>query len=519
MSWHQRPRNILILSAILPPAGLVLLWARRSTRVTAKLLGSLGLVALSVLYIHLLFGIRVEMAGSGAKPIISLYKPERHYERLEESRAEQREEPAENAAPAGVPQEAESTPEVAAAHAEAAAPSPAASRPAASARPYWTDFRGPRRDGRYDEMKILTNWPREGLPQLWRQPIGGGYASFVIANGKAHTIEQRRNQEVVTAYDVQTGRELWTHSWNALFRESMGGDGPRATPTWDEGYLYALGATGELRCLDAETGKRIWSRNILAENAAANLNWGMAASPLVVDEKLIVLPGGRSGNSVVAYHKRTGDPVWKSLSDMQAYASPMLATLAGERQILAVSAERVMGLRVEDGSLLWDYPWVTSYNVNATQPIIVGENRFFISSGYGTGAALVEISRNEGGFNARQIWKNNSLKTRFNTAVIHEGHAYGLDEGILACVDVETGERKWKGGRYGYGQVLLAEGHLIILAESGDVVLLKATPATHQELARFTAISGKTWNNPAISGGKLLVRNATEMAAFKISAP
>jgi outer membrane protein assembly factor BamB len=299
----------------------------------------------------------------------------------------------------------------------------------------------------------------------------------------------------------------------------MGGDGPRATPTWDEGRIYALGAEGELRCLDAETGQRIWSKNILADNNATNLNWGMAASPLVVDEKVIVLPGGRSGNSVVAYHKRTGEPVWKSQSDPQAYTAPMLVTLWGVRQLLVVSAQRVMGLRIEDGSRLWDYPWTTSYNVNATQPLLVGENRFFISSGYGTGAALVEVNRTGEGFAAREIWRNVSLKTRFNTAVIHEGHAYGLDEGILACVDIETGERKWKGGRYGYGQVLVADGHLIILAESGDVVLAKATPAGHEELARFSAISGKTWNNPAISGGTLLVRNTTEMAAFKISAP
>ncbi len=517
MSWHQRPRNILIASALIPPAGLVLLWARSGVRVTAKLLGTLGIAALSVLYIHLLFGIRVEMAGSGQKPIISLYKEEKHYERLEQSRAEQREGPTE-AASASAPAEparevAEATP--------AALPAevPAEAQPAAAPRPYWTGFRGPNRDGRYDQTPVLTRWPSEGLPQLWRQPIGGGYASFVIANDKAYTIEQRRNQEVLAAYDVRTGRELWTHGWPAHFSESMGGDGPRATPTWDEGRIYALGAEGEFRCLDAETGKRIWSKNILADNNATNLSWGMAASPLVVEDKVIVLPGGRSGSSVVAYHKLTGEPVWKSQSDMQAYTAPMLVTLAGERQLLVVSAQRVMGLRVEDGSLLWDYPWTTSYNVNATQPLLVSENRFFISSGYGTGAAVVEVSRTGEGFAAREIWRNVNLKTRFNTAVIHDGHAYGLDEGILACVDVASGERKWKGGRYGYGQVLLAEGHLIILAESGDLVLVEATPEAHRELARFEAIRGKTWNNPAASGGTLLVRNAREMAAFRISPP
>lgn len=512
MGWYQRPRNILITSVLIPPAGLVFLWARRGMRVTAKLLGTLGIAALSVLYVHLLFGIRVEMAGSGQRPIISLYREDKHYRELEQSRAEQRE------APAEPPVATEPAREIAKATPAALPAEPAAeSKAAALPRPYWTDFRGPRRDGRYDETPVLTRWPREGLPPLWRQPIGGGYASFVIANGKAFTIEQRRDQEVVAAYDLQTGRELWTHAWAAHFTESMGGDGPRATPTWDEGRIYALGAEGELRCLDAETGQRLWSKNILADNNASNLSWGMAASPLVVDDKVIVLPGGRSGNSVVAYHKRTGEPVWKSQSDPQAYTAPMVVTLAGQRQLLVVSAQRVMGLRVEDGSLLWDYPWTTSYNVNATQPLLVGDNRFFISSGYGTGAALVEVSPTDGAFKAREVWRNVNLKTRFNTAVIHDGHAYGLDEGILACVDVATGERKWKGGRYGYGQILLADGHLIILAESGDLVLVEATPQAHRELARFEAIRGKTWNNPAASGGTLLVRNAREMAAFRLS--
>jgi outer membrane protein assembly factor BamB len=176
------------------------------------------------------------------------------------------------------------------------------------------------------------------LPLLWRQPVGGGYASFVIAKGRAFTIEQRRHQEVVAAYDVETGREIWTHSWDAEFRESMGGDGPRATPTWNEGRLYALGATGELHCLQAESGTLVWARNILKDNQAENLTWGMAASPLIVDEKVIVLPGGSPGKSVVAYHKVTGNTVWKALDDKQAYTSPMLVTLAGRRQILVVSA-------------------------------------------------------------------------------------------------------------------------------------------------------------------------------------
>lgn len=441
-----------------------------------------------------------------------------HYTALEQHRAQQQAAPApadttqaapaaaansNQAAPAGgQPAAATSAPETAAAHAS---------------RNYWTDFRGPNRDGRYDEMAIITSWPASGLQAVWKQPIGVGYASFVVADGRAYTIEQRRRQEVATAYDVETGRELWARGWNAEFSDSTG-DGPRATPTWDNGRIYALGATGELRCLDAKTGAVIWGKNILSDSGAQNLPWAMAASPLIVDDKVIVLPGGTSGNSVVAYNKNTGAPVWKALNDRQGYVSPMLVTLAGRRQILVVSSNRIVGLAPEDGSLLWSQGWDTDMGINVSQPIIVDKNRFFVSSGYGKGAALVEVTGSGNSFSAKPIWQNINMKNKFNSSVLHKGYVYGLDEGILSCVDVNTGERKWKGGRYGYGQVLLAGDHLIVMSDAGELVLLRATPDQHSEVARFAALEGKTWNYPAIAGGKLLVRNATQMAAYKIAA-
>ena len=401
-----------------------------------------------------------------------------------------------------------------------AATAPAAASETAAAhasRNYWTNFRGPNRDGRYDEMQVLTQWPAGGLTPIWKQPIGVGYASFVIADGRAFTIEQRRGQEVVTAYDLASGREEWKQGWNALYSDTTG-DGPRATPAWDDGRIYALGATGELRCLDAKTGAVAWGRNILTENKASNLSWAMAGSPLVVDDKVIVLPGGANGKSVVAYNKLTGAPVWNSQSDAQAYVSPMLATLAGRRQIIVVSASRVMGLAPEDGSLLWSSTWDTDMGINASQPIVVDRNRLFISAGYGKGAALIEINGSGKNFPARTVWENINMKNKFNSSVLHEGHVYGLDEGILTCLDVNSGERKWKGGRYGYGQVILASGHLIVSSDSGELALVKATPQRYEEVARFAALDGKTWNYPAIAGGRLLVRNATQMAAYNIAA-
>ncbi len=429
-----------------------------------------------------------------------------HYAAVESNRAEQAAQPAASIAAAPSPSPSPSA---------SASPgaSPVAPAPASN---YWTNFRGPKRDGKYDETAVSTNWPSGGLKQIWKQPVGVGHASFVVADGKAYTIEQRRSQEVVAAYDINTGRELWTQKWNAAFSDSTG-DGPRATPTWDNGRIYALGATGELRCLDANTGSVFWGKNILSDNQARNLPWAMAASPLIVDDKVIVLPGGANGKSVVAYNKLTGAPVWRVLNDTQAYVSPMLVDLAGRRQIVVVSASRVVGLAPEKGELLWEYPWDTDNGINVSQPIMVDRNRFFISSGYGKGAALVEVKGSGSSLTASTVWENKNMKNKFNSSVLHNGYIYGLDEGILVCLDVNTGERKWKEGRFGYGQIILTNGHLIITSDQGEVALIKATPDKYTEVARFTAVQGQTWNYPAIASGRLLVRNSNEMAAYDLS--
>ena len=471
----------------------------------AALLAVLALVGAG-LY---LAGVRVGLDG-GSIPRFVSRGPD--FDALEADRARQRSE----AAAAGSAVSAPSpTPPAASSTASPATTAPSTSAPVVE-RASWPDFRGRHRDGRYDAAPIRTEWPPEGLPRLWKQPIGLGYASFVVANGLAFTIEQRRDQEVAAAYDIATGREVWTNSWEGEFTETMGGDGPRATPTYHEGRVFALGALGELRCLDAATGAVIWRRDILADNGATNLDWGMSASPLIVDDKVIVLPGGSNGRSVAAYHKTTGEPVWKALDDRQAYTSPMLVTLADTRQILIVSATRVVGITPGEGSLLWEYPWATFNGINVAQPQLVGDDRVFMSASYDHGAALFQVSRSGERFETRTIWESRRMKNRFTSSLLHDGYLYGLDEAILACIDAATGELKWKSGRYGYGQVLLAGDHLIVLTEDGDVVLVKATPERHQEVARFAAIEGKTWNHPVIADGRLLVRNLREMAAFDI---
>jgi outer membrane protein assembly factor BamB len=234
---------------------------------------------------------------------------------------------------------------------------------------------------------------------------------------------------------------------------------------------------------------------------------------------LIVLVGGPGARTVAAYNPITGEGLWNSFEDKQGYVSPAYVTLAGQPQLLVLSGTRLAGLKVEDGGLLWEYPWKVDYDVTASQPLVLSSNRVFISSGYGTGCAAIEIAQTRSNLTARTVWKNKNLKNKFTSSVLWQGFIYGLDEDILVCLDTATGERKWKDGRYGYGQLLLASGHLIVLCGNGDLALVRATPDSHIELSRFPAIQGKTWNHPAVAEGRLLVRNSAEMACFDIAAP
>ena len=462
--------------------------------------------------LYMFFGMRVVLDGGGTPYLGFVDTSDAQAERIERHRQAQRAAAA-STGPTAPPASDARKGDVAPTTADSTPPATPAADLAA---PYWTDFRGPNRDGEYREQPLIEEWPAGGLTPLWKQPAGGGYASFVVARGRAFTIEQRGHQEVVAAYDARTGRELWTNTWPTEFRESMGGDGPRATPTWAGGRVYALGAMGELRSLDEASGHTVWRTNILTDSGGRNLDWGMAAAPLIVDDIVVVLPGGPNGQSVAGYDRATGKRVWSALGDQQGYASPMLVTLKGVRQILVFSATRLMGLAPGDGNVLWEYPFPTYNGINAAQPLVIGDNRIFLSASYGAGAAVIELTGGASGFSVREVWRNNRMKNRFSGSVLRDGIIYGLDESILAAIDAVTGELKWKGGRYGYGQVLLAGRNLIVLTEDGDLALVRATPERHEEIARFSVLEGKTWNVPALAGGYLLVRNLAEMAAFDL---
>ena len=383
----------------------------------------------------------------------------------------------------------------------------------------WPCFRGARRDGQCDEP-ILTTWPTNGLRLLWRQPCGGGYSSFAMVDGHAFTLEQRRDDEVAVAYDVETGHELWSAAWPAKFVEYHSDEGPRSTPTWDEGRIYALGATGEFRCLDATNGAVLWSKNVVTENGGGVPDYGVTPSPLVVDDKVIVETYARQDRSVVCYDKHDGRMIWQTAVGTLGYTSPMLVSLGGERHVLIGGRPDLHALRVEDGVERWTFPWpILNHERPIAQPVIIGTNQLLISAAYMTGSTAFEVNRVGDSFETKELWKNRNLKNKFSSSVFYQGFVYGLDEDILTCIYIATGDRKWKDGRYGYGQVTLASGHLVILCADGDLALVKAAPEGWNELARFPALNGKTWNPPAISGGRLLMRNGAEMACFEIGPP
>lgn len=380
----------------------------------------------------------------------------------------------------------------------------------------WPDFRGPRRDGIVAEPNISLDWQSAPPSELWRQPVGEGYASFVLGNGRAYTIEQRYGREAITCYDPLTGRELWACDYVASFEEVLGGDGPRATPTLRGNRLYVLGAAGDLHCLDALTGSRVWHRNILTDFNAENLSWGLSAAPLVLEDMVVVTNSGKGGGSIMALQPATGEYIWQTDAGTQAYSSPMLVNLAGRRQILNLAATKLNGIDPETGDILWSYPWKTQYGINCSQPLLAGDDRIFISSGYGQGCALIRIEHKDGRLHPRRLWSNNKMKNKFTSSVIYDGHIYGLNERVMVCLDLETGQRCWRGARYDYGSLLLVCDHILVLGERGQLALVKADPRSFVEQGTIQVFKGRTWNNMALAGGLLFIRNHKEMACYDL---
>jgi outer membrane protein assembly factor BamB len=392
---------------------------------------------------------------------------------------------------------------------------PAMSEPGGT-RVEWPGFRGAARDSVIRGVRIDTDWSRTPPVELWRQPIGPGWSSFAVAGARFFTQEQRGDDEIVSAYDMKTGKPVWKHRDAARFWESNAGAGPRATPTLHNGRVYTLGGTGILNALDARDGAGIWSRNVVTDTGATIPDWGIASSPLVVGDVVIAATAG----SLAAYDLATGKPRWFGPKNGWGYSSPQLMTIDGVSQIVLIHGPGVIGVSPSDGALLWKHEWPGD---SIVQPAVVDGGDLLIASGSGlasnTGMLRITVAHADGAWGVKQRWTSTALKPYFNDFVVHRGHAYGFDGGILAAIDVADGTRKWKGGRYGHGQlVLLPEQNLLlVLSEDGELALVSATPDTFMEVARVPAIEGKTWNHPVLVGDVLLVRNGEEMAAFKLS--
>lgn len=379
-------------------------------------------------------------------------------------------------------------------------------------------YRGVKRDGVAVGPALARDWTKQPPRKLWRHPVGAGYAAFAIAGNAAVTIEQRKGDEAVVCYDSDTGAERWVYSYPASFTEPLGGPGPRATPTIYEGEVYSLGAKGRLACLDGANGKEKWHVEVLENND--NVMWAMSGSPLVYGDVVVVNPGVQakkeSLRALVAYDRKTGKRVWGSGTTKAGYASPMLATIEGVEQIVLFDGVEIAGYAAKDGTKLWSEPWKTHMEINVAQPLVLNGNQVFVSSGYTVGCALLEVTKGEDGWSVRELWRNKLLRSKMSSPLFYKDSIYGLDDGVLVCLDAKSGERKWKGKRYGHGQILLSEDLIVILAESGKLVLVEATPEAFRELASVQAIEGRTWNYLALARGRVYVRNDVEMAAYDL---
>jgi outer membrane protein assembly factor BamB len=376
----------------------------------------------------------------------------------------------------------------------------------------WPGFRGPGRDGISRGVQIETDWSASPPVELWRRPIGPAWSSFAVRGDRLYTQEQRGGDEVVACYDATTGAPLWTHRDPARFFEANAGAGPRGTPTLGDGRVYTLGATGIVNALDAGDGALVWSRNAASDIGAKVPYWGFSSSPLVVGDVVIVAASG----TLVAYDLATGKPRWSGKARGESYSSPQLMTIGGVAQIVHLSGNGAAGVAPADGTVLWEHSWK---GFPIVQPALTSEGDVLITASGESGIRRIAVARGPGGWTVERRWGSSALKPYFNDFVVHEGHAFGFDRRILACIDLQDGTRKWKGGRFGNGQLVLLPDQdlLLVLSEEGELALVRATPDQFTELARFKAIEGKTWNHPVLVGDVLLVRNGEAMAAFRLS--
>lgn len=381
----------------------------------------------------------------------------------------------------------------------------------------WPAFRGADRSGiRQEASRISTDWQANPPREIWRIPVGAGWSSMAVVKDLLFTQEQRGEQEVVVAYNRENGAAVWVHSSPVRFDEAMGGPGPRATPTYFMGNLFAQGATGLLTCLDALSGEQRWQRDVAADAGAEIPEWGYAASPLIVDSTVVVYAGGADGGKVLRYRMEDGKLIWTAATGGFSYSSPEIVTINNRRQILFLSNTGLTALNPDDGSRIWHYSWGGSGYGPMLQPRLIDQQRILVPGNPTVDLEMLKVAG--GDWSATSQWQGSPMKAEFFDLVTDDGYGYGFSRRMLSCFDLQSGKRRWKGARRGPGQIVLLNQQklLVVLTEKGEVMLVRATPEKYQELGSFQALSGKTWNHPVVADGHLFVRNGREMAAFNL---
>src|SRR5437588_2114457 len=368
----------------------------------------------------------------------------------------------------------------------------------------WPCWRGPNHDGISDEKGWSTSWPSDGPRRLWKASVGTGFSCVSVANGRLFTLGNKDETDTVYCFDAQSGKELWKYSYPCALDPIYYEGGPGSTPTVDGRKVYTFSKRGHLFCFNAADGKVLWRHNLMEELPAAKPRWGFAGSALI-DGSLLLLNVGGAG---AGFDKSTGKVAWKSDTNVAGYATPVPFTANGERCAALFSGKALAGVRARDGKELWQYPWVERWNLNAADPLLIGNN-FFISS-FGQGCALLKLNP-EG---PKPAWENKVMSHHFNCGVHLGGFIYGVNgntdqpEKDLRCIEVATGEVKWKQSGIGLGSLMAADGKLIVLTDRGELLVAPATPDGFKPIARAQVLGGKCWTTPVLANGRIYCRNA-----------
>jgi outer membrane protein assembly factor BamB len=381
----------------------------------------------------------------------------------------------------------------------------------------WPEFRGPDRDGDAPGVVLHADWEEHPPVRRWTVAVGPGWGSFSLAGTRLFTQEQRGENEAVICYDTATGRQRWSREYPGRFWESVGGAGPRGTPTIAGEKLYALGAKGTLVCLDPLDGTVIWQRELETDAGRQAPQWGFSASPLVADGLAIVHAGGAGDKGVLAYDAETGDPRWSVPSGDHSYSSPQRFEEDGRPLVLVLSNAGLTAIDPATGKVAWEFA-APYQGYRVVQPLRTEMGEWLVGTGIGGGTQSIRVTPSGDTFKIEESWSSGAMKPWFNDYVQHEGYLYGFDHTLFGCIDLSDGERMWKGGRYGAGQVLLLPDgdQLLVASETGELALLAATPDDLEELARFTLFEGKTWNHPILVGDRLYARNGEKAVCIQM---